>query len=126
MYKRQLLFHTIGYEGQDREVAGTFHGLRYLLLELLRSTRQAAGQNLALLVEELLEELAVLVIHVLDAEFLETAVLLFLDVNRNGVEVSDFRLVVVFLCHGLLLLLVRKFRTTFLRVLYGEFVLLES
>ena len=46
--------------------------------------------------------------------------------NRNGVEVSDFRLVVVFLCHGLLLLLVRKFRTTFLRVLYGEFVLLES
>ena len=107
-------------------MAGTFHGLRYLLLELLRSTRQAAGQNLALLVEELLEELAVLVIHVLDAEFLETAVLLFLDVNRNGVEVSDFRLVVVFLCHGLLLLLVRKFRTTFLRVLYGEFVLLES
>ena len=46
-------------------MARTLHGLGDLLLELLRSTRQAARKNLALLVEELLEELAVLIIYVL-------------------------------------------------------------
>ena len=61
-------------------MARTLHGLGDLLLELLRSTRQAARKNLALLVEELLEELAVLIIYVLDAELLETAVLFLLDV----------------------------------------------
>ena len=107
-------------------MTGALHGLCHLLLELLRGSRQAAGQNLALLVEELLEKFAVLVIDVFDAELLEAAVLLLLDVYRNGVEVTDFGLRFVLLCHGLLLLLVRKFRTTFLRVLYGILVLLES
>ncbi len=69
----------------------TLNGLCDLLLELLRSTRQAAGKDLALLVEELLQELAVLIIHVLDAEFLETAVLLLLHVDRYRIEVTDLR-----------------------------------
>jgi small subunit ribosomal protein S18 len=69
-------------------VARTLHGLGHLLLELLRSTRQAAGKDLTLLVEEFLEELPVLVIHVFDAELLETAVFLFLDVDRYRVEVK--------------------------------------
>ena len=107
-------------------MARTLHGLCDLLLELLRSTRQAAGKDLALLVEELFEELSVLIVHILDAEFLETAVFLLLDVYRYRVQVTDLRLCLVFLCHGLLLLLVRKFSTTLLRVLYGVFVLLES
>nr|DAF45569.1 MAG TPA: hypothetical protein [Siphoviridae sp. ctBLh2] len=120
------LFHAIGYEGQNGEVTRTLHGLCDLLLELLRGTRQSAGKDLALFVEELLEEFAVLVINVLDAELLEAAVLLLLDVYRYGVEVTDLRLCFVLLCHGLLLLLVRKFCTTFLRILYGVLVLLES
>ena len=103
----------------------TLHGLCDLLLELLRSTRQAAGKDLALLVEELLQEFSVLVIHVFDAELLEASVFLFLDVNRYRVEVTDFRLCLVLLCHGLLLRFVRKFCTTLLRILDGEFVLLE-
>ena len=107
-------------------MARTLHGLGDLLLELLRSTRQAARKNLALLVEELLEELAVLIVYVLDAELLEASVLFLLDVYRYGIQVTDFRLCFVVLCHGLLLLLVRKFRTTFLRIFYGVFVLLES
>ena len=104
----------------------TLHGLGHLLLELLRSTRQAAGKDLTLLVKEFLEELPVLVIHVFDAELLEAAVFLFLDVDRYRVEVTDFRLCLVLLCHGLLLLFVRKFCTTLLRVFHGELVLLES
>ena len=71
-------------------MARTLHGLGDLLLELLRSTRQAARKNLALLVEELLEELAVLIIYVLDAELLETAVLFLLDVYRYGIQVIYF------------------------------------
>ena len=66
-------------------MARTLHGLGDLLLELLRSTRQAARKNLALLVEELLEELAVLIIYVLDAELLETSVIFLLDVYRYGI-----------------------------------------
>ena len=73
-------------------MTGTLHGLSHLLLELLRSTRQAAGQNLTLLVEELLQELTVLVIYILDTQFLETAVLLLLYVYRNGVEITNLRL----------------------------------
>ena len=73
-------------------MACTLNGLRYLLLELLRSTRQAAGQNLTLLVEELLQELTVLVVYILDAELLEAAVLLLLHVNRYRVQVADLRL----------------------------------
>ena len=37
-------------------MAGTLDGLGHLLLELLGGACQTAGQNLALLVEELLEE----------------------------------------------------------------------
>ena len=84
-------FMQSGYEGQNGEVTGTLHGLGHLLLELLRRTGQATGQNLALLVEELFEELAVLVIHILDAELLEAAVFLFFTSTDTGLRyrISD-------------------------------------
>ena len=64
-------------------MARTLHGLCDLLLELLRSARQTAGKDLALLIEEFLQELSVLIVHVFDAEFLETAVFLLLNVSPN-------------------------------------------
>ena len=65
-------------------MARTFHGLCDLLLELLRSARQTAGKDLALLVEEFLQELSVLIVHVFDAELLEAAVFLFLTSTDTG------------------------------------------
>ena len=52
----------------------TFNCLSDLALELQGSTGQTAGKNLALLVEEPLEELSVLVVHIFDVCLLETAV----------------------------------------------------
>ena len=51
------------------------NGLSNFALELQGSTGDTTGQNFALLVEELLEELRIFVIDVLDAGFFETAVL---------------------------------------------------
>ena len=50
-------------------------------LILQRSACDAARQNLALLVEELLQELWILVVDVLDTALLETAILFLLNVN---------------------------------------------
>ena len=47
-------------------MTGTLNSLSDTTLELQRSTGDAAGKDFALLVEELLEELGVLVIDVLD------------------------------------------------------------
>ena len=105
----------------------TLNSLSDLLLEFLRSSRQTARQNLALLVEELFEEFAILVINILDAEFLETAILLFLDIDRYRIEVTEFACLIVLLCRSLLLLVfVGKLCTTLLRILYGVLALLES
>ena len=105
----------------------TLNGLCDLLLEFLRCSRQAARQNLALLVEELFKELAVLVIDILNAEFLETAVLLFLDIHRYRIEVAEFARLIVFLLQRLLPPgSARMPRTTLLRILDSVLVLLES
>ena len=56
----------------------TFNCLGYFALELQGSTGQTAGKDLSLLVEEPLEELSVLVIHVFDVRFLEAAVFFLL------------------------------------------------
>ena len=60
-------------------MTGTLDGGSHLLLVLLRGTGQAAGQQFALLVEEFLEKLRVLVVDVFDAGFLEAAVFFLLD-----------------------------------------------
>lgn len=49
----------------------TFNCLGHFALELQGSTGETAGKNLALLVEESLEELSVLVVHVFDVRFLK-------------------------------------------------------
>ena len=56
----------------------TFNCLSDLALELQGSTGQTAGKNLSLLVEEPLEELSVLVVHIFDVRFLEAAVFFLL------------------------------------------------
>ena len=61
-------------------MTSTLYGLSYLLLELLRSTGKTTGQNLTLLVEELLQELTVLIVYILDTELLKAAVLLLLNI----------------------------------------------
>ncbi len=68
----------------------TLHGLGHTALEFQRSAGDATGKNLALLVEELLEEFGILVIDILDTASLETAIFLFLNVYRQGSEVADF------------------------------------
>ena len=60
-----------------------------LALILQRSASETTRQNLALLVEELLEELGVLVVNVLDTTPLEAAVLLLLDLDSRRGEIPD-------------------------------------
>ena len=82
------------------------NGLSHAALELERGTGDAAGQDLTLLVEELLQEFGILVVDVLDTATFETAVFLLAGVNRQGSQITDFALVVgplLFLCHCFLL-----------------------
>ena len=65
-------------------MAGTLNGLSHATLELERSSGDTTGKELALLVEELLEEFGILVIDILDTASLETAIFLFLNVYRQG------------------------------------------
>ena len=91
-------------------MTGTLHGLSHAALELQRSAGDAAGQNLTLLVEELLQELGVLVVDVLDATAFETAVFLLAIVNRQRSQITDFALIVgsyLFLCHSFYLLIIK-------------------
>ena len=57
-------------------MTGFGHGLSYFALELEAGAGDAAGQNAALLVHKLQQEVRVLVINVLNAVLLEAAVLL--------------------------------------------------
>ena len=84
------LFHKVGNEGKQGQVAGAFNGLGHATLELQRGTGDTAGKDLSLLVEEFLEEFGVLVINVVDAETFETAVFFLLYVYRHWSEVADF------------------------------------
>ena len=72
------------------QVAGTLNGLSDTALILEGSACDTAGENLTLLVEELLQEFGILVVNVLDTALLETAVLLLLDVNCGSGQVADF------------------------------------
>ena len=62
-------------------MACAFYGLSHAALELERSSGDAAGQKLALLVEKLLEEFGILVVNILDTASFETAIFLFLNVH---------------------------------------------
>ncbi len=74
------LLQQVGYVGQKCQMAGTLHGFGNTALEFQRSTGDAAGKDLALLVEELLKELGILVVDILDAATFETAVFFLLYV----------------------------------------------
>ena len=85
-------------------MAGTLDSLGHFFLILVGSTGDAAGQNLALLIDELQQEVCILIVNILDAEFLETAIFLALGFNGNRGEVFDFGFVShdsnVFKCCG--------------------------
>ena len=70
-------------------------------LEFEGSSGDAARENLALLVEELLEEFSILVVYILDTGLFETAVFFLSHLYCRRIEIADF----VFLCHSLFLLL---------------------
>ena len=70
-------------------MARALDSLGDLALELQRGTGNAAGKDLALLVEELLEELCVLVVHIFDACLLEAAVLFLLYLYCRRIQEAD-------------------------------------
>jgi hypothetical protein len=84
-----FLLHEIGYEWQKSELAGLFDGYGHLALELQGVTSDTAGQHLALLVEEFLQEFRILVIDILDAELLEAAVFFRAAIHAGGAQVLD-------------------------------------
>jgi hypothetical protein len=90
------LFEEVGDIREKGEGAGALDGLRNLALELEGSTRDAAGKDLTLLIEELLEELGVLVVDILDARLLEAAVFLLANLYGRRVQITDF----VVVCHN--------------------------
>ena len=59
-------------------MTSTLDSLSYTTLELKAIACDTTWEDLTLIVEELLEELGVLVVHILDASFLKAAVLLLL------------------------------------------------
>ena len=71
-------------------MTGTLDGLSHATLVLEGSACDAAGQNLTLLVEELLQEFGIFVVNVLDTALLETALLFLLDVDSGSGQVADF------------------------------------
>ncbi len=77
-------------------MTSTLHGFSDAALEFERSAGDAAGKDLALFVEELLEELGILIVDILDAAAFETAVFFLFGVYRQGSEVTDFAVC----CHG--------------------------
>ena len=68
------LLEQVAHERQHTQVAGAFDGGSHAALVLEAVAGDAAGQQFALFVDELNEEIGVFVINVLDAEFAETAV----------------------------------------------------
>ena len=85
-----LLLHHVGYVRQQCNLTCTLHGLSHAALKLQRGAGDATGQDLALLVEELLQELGVLVVDVLDAELLAAALLILLRADGRSVDITDF------------------------------------
>ena len=69
------LFQSVSYVGHESQVTGLSHGLSHFALEFEAGASNAAGQQAALLVHKLQQEVRVFVIHVLDTVLLEAAVL---------------------------------------------------
>src|SRR5690554_7177771 len=95
-------------------MTGSFNCLGHFTLVLQRGTGQSTGQNFSLLIQKLLQELRIFVIHVLDFVFLEAAVLFLFNLYRRRSKISDFALI---LCHGLVLLFFFFVGSSFLTVL---------
>ena len=86
------LFHQIGYEGQECQVACTFHCLSDAALVFEGSAGDATGQDFALFVEELFEEFGIFVVNILDSALFEAAVFFLFGIYGGGSEIADFRL----------------------------------
>ena len=70
------LFQRVGYVGHQGQVARLGYCLGYFTLELKAGAGNTTGQDAALLVDELQQEVRVFVVDVLDTGFLKAAVLL--------------------------------------------------
>ena len=71
-------------------MACALDGLRQFALVLQRGTGEAAGQNFALLIHKTQQEIRILVVDVLNAVFLEAAILLGVgSVNSDRLEIAD-------------------------------------
>ena len=77
-------------------MASALHGLSHATLILQRGAGDTTGKDLALLIEELLQELGILVVDILNASLLEAAILFLLLIYRWGGKITDFALI---LCH---------------------------
>ena len=84
------LFHQIGYIRKQRYLACALDGLCHAALVFERSACDATGQNLTLLVKELLEELGILIVDVFDTALLETAIFLLFGVHRGWGQIANF------------------------------------
>ena len=71
-------------------MTSTLDCLGYTTLELQRGSCDTTGKDLTLLVQKLLEELRILIVDILDAAALETAVLFLLNVYRQRSQIADF------------------------------------
>ena len=71
-------------------MAGTLDSLGHFLLILVGSTGDAAGQNLALLIDKLQQEVSIFIVNIFDAEFFETTVFLTLGLDGNRGEIFNF------------------------------------
>jgi len=88
------LLEKIRYIRKDRHLTGFLHRICYFTLEFQAVSGNTTGQHLALLVQKLLQKLAVFVVNVLNAIFLETAEFLRALFGLDGGQVFDF-----VLCH---------------------------
>ena len=70
-------------------MAGALDSFGHFLLILVGSTGDAAGQDFALLVDELQQEVCIFIVNILDAELFETAVFLALGLYGNRGKIFD-------------------------------------
>ena len=80
-------------------MASTLDSLSYTTLELEAIACDTTWEDLTLIVEELLKELGVLVVHILDASLLKAAVLLLLYLSWEWSAIATSSCS----CHDLLL-----------------------
>ena len=74
-------------------MASALDGLGNFLLVLVGGTGDATGKDLALLVDELQQEVSVLIVDVFDAELLEAAVFLALCLYSYWGQIFDLAFV---------------------------------